>query len=331
MPQETETTTSPVQPLDRSDADPLRQNPADQVSRQFRMLVDEVEDYAIYQLDPEGRVMSWNKGAERIKGYRAKEIIGKHFSVFSTPEDIERGKPAQELQIAAEKGRFEDESWRVCKGGDRIWANVVITALRDENGKLFGFSKITRDLTERKKLEEELRQASAALEQKVQERTAELAKVNASLQGELQGRKQAQEAIRALSTPVLPLRDRLLILPIIGIIDSQRALQLTEQLLNSIRSYRAKAVVMDITGVPVVDTRVANHLLQTVEAARLMGASVIVTGLSPEISQTLVRIGVDLSRLKTMGDLRGGLEEAEQLLGYTLITNGASTGQTFPS
>jgi rsbT co-antagonist protein RsbR len=118
---------------------------------------------------------------------------------------------------------------------------------------------------------------------------------------------------------VLPVRDRLLILPIIGVIDSQRALQLTEQLLTSIRTYRAKAIVMDVTGVPVVDSRVANHLLQTVEAARLMGATVIVTGISPEISQTLVKIGVDLGRLRTMGDLRGGLEEAEQLLGFEVV------------
>lgn len=112
------------------------------------------------------------------------------------------------------------------------------------------------------------------------------------------------------------MRDRLLILPIVGIVDSHRALQLTEQLLNSIRQYRAKAAVIDITGVPIVDSRVANHLLQTVEAARLMGAAVIVTGISPDIAQTLVRIGVDLGRLRTMGDLRGGLEAAEELLGY---------------
>src|SRR5205085_2047407 len=136
----------------------------------------------------------------------------------------------------------------------------------------------------------------------------------------------AEDVIRALSTPVLPVRERLLILPIIGIIDSQRAMQLTEQLLNSIRTYRAKAVVMDVTGVPVVDSRVANHLLQTVDAARLMGTSVIVTGISPEMSQTLVKIGVDLSRIRTMGDLRGGLEEAELLLGYTVVNLGDKRG-----
>src|SRR6266513_1583875 len=128
--------------------------------------------------------------------------------------------------------------------------------------------------------------------------------------------RQQQEAIRELSTPVLPVRERLLILPIIGIIDPQRARQLTEQLLHGIRVNRAKVVVMDITGVPAMDATVANHLVQTVEAARLLGATVIVTGLSPEIAQTLVNIGVDLGKMNTVGDMQGGIEEAERLLGY---------------
>src|SRR5690348_3715005 len=128
--------------------------------------------------------------------------------------------------------------------------------------------------------------------------------------------REQQEAIRELSTPVLPVRERLLILPIIGVIDPQRARQLTEQLLRGIRSNRAKVVVIDITGVPTIDSTVANHLVQTVESARLLGATVIVTGLSPEIAQTLVTIGVDLGKMNTVGDLRGGIEEAERLLGY---------------
>jgi rsbT co-antagonist protein RsbR len=128
-----------------------------------------------------------------------------------------------------------------------------------------------------------------------------------------------QEAIRELSTPVLPVRERLLILPIIGVIDPQRARQLTEQLLQGIRRNRAKVVVIDITGVPTIDSKVANHLVLTVEAARLLGATVIVTGLSPEIAQTLVNIGVDLSKMNTVGDLQGGIEGAERLLGYEVV------------
>src|SRR5258705_13641566 len=137
--------------------------------------------------------------------------------------------------------------------------------------------------------------------------------------------RQQQEAIRELSTPVLQVRDRLLILPIIGVIDPQRARQLTEQLLRGIRSNRAKVVVVDITGVPSVDATVANHLVQTVDASRLMGANVIVTGLSAEIAQTLVTIGVDLGKINAVGDLQGGIEEAERLLGYKVIL--AATGE----
>src|SRR5438876_1330397 len=134
--------------------------------------------------------------------------------------------------------------------------------------------------------------------------------------------RQQQEAIRELSTPVLQVRDRLLILPIIGVIDSLRARQLTEQLLRGIRANRAKVVVVDITGVPSVDATVANHLVQTVDASRLMGANVIVTGLSSEIAQTLVTIGVDLSKINAVGDLQGGIEEAERMLGYAVRAAG---------
>jgi rsbT co-antagonist protein RsbR len=127
--------------------------------------------------------------------------------------------------------------------------------------------------------------------------------------------REQQEAIRELSTPVLQVRERLLILPIIGVLDSSRARQLTEQLLGAIQANRAKVVVIDITGVATIDLTVANHLVQTVEASRLMGASAIITGLSSKIAQTLVDLGVDLSMMKTVGDLQGGLEEAERLIG----------------
>jgi rsbT co-antagonist protein RsbR len=133
-----------------------------------------------------------------------------------------------------------------------------------------------------------------------------------------------QEAILELSTPVLRLRDRLLIMPIIGMIDSHRANQLTQQLLQRIRTDRARAVVMDITGVPTVDSAVANHLIQAVQASRLMGATVIVTGLSAEVAQTLVRLGVDLTMVRTVGDLQEGIEEAESLLGYELTRSSGS-------
>jgi rsbT co-antagonist protein RsbR len=137
--------------------------------------------------------------------------------------------------------------------------------------------------------------------------------------------REQQEAIRELSTPVLQVRDRLLILPIIGAVDSGRARQLTEQLLGAIQRNRARVVVIDITGVASIDVTVANHLVQTVEAARLMGATAVLTGLSSKIAQTLVDLGVDLGTMKTVGDLQGGLEEAERMLGHRSPGGEAST------
>jgi len=138
--------------------------------------------------------------------------------------------------------------------------------------------------------------------------------------------RQQQESIRELSTPVLQIRERLLLLPIIGVIDTQRARLITESLLRSIRANRAKVVVMDITGVATIDSKVSNHLLQTVTAARLMGAHVIVTGLSAEVAQSLVALGIELSKLNTVGDLQGGLEEAERILGYRVPTTATDAG-----
>jgi PAS domain S-box-containing protein len=131
-------------------------NPSEE---RFRLLVESVRDYAIFMLDPQGRVVTWNPGAERFKGYKAEEIIGHHFSEFYPPEARARGLPEHELKVAAATGSFEDEGWRVRKDGSLFWANVVITALRDEDGRLLGFGKVTRDLTERRNHEEALRRS----------------------------------------------------------------------------------------------------------------------------------------------------------------------------
>jgi len=130
----------------------------------FHLMVKHVEDYAIFMLDAEGRVATWNAGAERIKGYRADEIIGRHFACFYTPDDVRAGKPERLLQEAVSRGRCEDEAWRVRKDGSAFWANAVITALRDPHGTLLGFTKVTRDITERTRLEQEIQQHSVALE-----------------------------------------------------------------------------------------------------------------------------------------------------------------------
>ena len=137
-----------------------------------------------------------------------------------------------------------------------------------------------------------------------------------------------QEAIRELSTPVLPFREGMLLLPIIGQIDTQRARQLTEHLLEAIRVNRAKVIVIDITGVATVDSRVANHLVQTVEAARLMGAEVVLSGISPDIALTMVTLGIDLGPVHTVGDLQSGIEHAERLLGYRVRKFGEGGGNS---
>jgi PAS domain S-box-containing protein len=127
--------------------------------RRFRLFVQRVTDYAIFMLDTDGVITNWNAGAERIKGYRADEIVGQHFSVFYTPSDKEDGVPTRALATAARDGRFETEGWRVRKDGTRFWANVVIDAVRDDDGELIGFAKVTRDMTDRRAIEEQLRQS----------------------------------------------------------------------------------------------------------------------------------------------------------------------------
>ncbi len=159
----------------------------------FRLLVENVRDYAIFILDPEGNVASWNEGAERILGYDAKDILGKNIAVFYTDEDVKSGKSEYELEETRLTGRFEDEGWRVRQDGTRVWANVVLTAIRDKNRRLIGFAKVTRDLTERKRAENKIQKAYADLEKRVQERTAALASANIEL-----GKREAslEDAVR---------------------------------------------------------------------------------------------------------------------------------------
>lgn len=142
----------------------------------YKLLVNKIQDYAIFLLDSEGYISTWNLGAQKLKGYKPEEIIGKHFSVFYTPEDLARKKPQKELEDCKVRGHIEDEYWRVKKDGSRFWANVIITALRDKSGRLIGYAKVTRDLTERKRQEDQLR----AMNKMLQRQSAALEALNTS-------------------------------------------------------------------------------------------------------------------------------------------------------
>ncbi|HXN24888.1 MAG TPA: PAS domain S-box protein [Candidatus Dormibacteraeota bacterium] len=174
----------------------MAERAARESEERFRLLVEGVREYSILHLDPNGIIVGWNTGAERLKGYRGDEIIGKHFSVFYPPEEVQLGKPEQNLRHAAEMGQSEVEGWRIRKDGSRFWGNVVITALRDSHGHLRGFAKLTRDMTERREKEEQLRRANQQLELRVRQRTADLVRVNLELRTEIAEREKAEEQLR---------------------------------------------------------------------------------------------------------------------------------------
>ncbi|HET6929527.1 MAG TPA: PAS domain-containing sensor histidine kinase [Candidatus Acidoferrum sp.] len=175
----------------------------------FRLLVEGVQEYAIFQLDSEGNVVSWNAGAQRLKGYDSAEIIGHHFSIFYPREDQMNNKPRDILARARRQGRTEDEGWRIRKDGSRFWANVVITALRDANGNLLGFAKLTRDTTENRERAEALTRAKELLELRVEQRTAVLMRVNHEMRTEIAERQRAEEELRKSRDQLRALAGRL--------------------------------------------------------------------------------------------------------------------------
>jgi PAS domain S-box-containing protein len=377
----------------------------------YRRLVDSVLDYGILLLDADGIVRSWNPGAERMNGYSAEEIIGQHFSLFYTDEERNAGYPTRELEEAQRTGRFEDEGWRVRKDGTRFRANVVITALRDDDGRVVGFSKVTRDLTDREAQQEIIRKAEryarslleASLDALVMispegkitdvnhvteaitglgretlvgtdfsdyftvpqlardgyERVFSDGQVvdypldlrhssgrvtpvlyNAAVYRDESGavtgvfaaardiseqrlaeqriRMQSQEILE-LSTPVIQLWDGIVAVPLIGNLDSQRTQLFMERLLERIVETNSPMALVDIMGVPTIDTETAQHLIETITAVRLLGAQVVLTGVRPVIAQTLVHLGIDLSGITTRSSMAGGLKVALESLNLQVV------------
>ena len=247
----------------------------------YQTMLDSLFDEVI-QLDENGYVVTWNRGAERLKGYTEEEAIGQHVSAFYTDEDVKAGLADREMRVARETGRCETDGWRKRKDGSRFWASIVLTAMRDPQGELLGYVKVARDQTERRAAEELIRRQ--------------------------------RDEILELSTPVIQVWDRVLALPIIGTLDSNRASRLTESLLGKIADLEAEIVILDISGVPTIDTQVAQHLLKTVHAARLMGATSILSGVRPETAQAMVHLGIELGGLRSRNTLRDALQLALQMI-----------------
>jgi PAS domain S-box-containing protein len=374
-----------------------------------RLLMESVSDYAIFTVDTEGLVTTWNTGAERINSYRPAEIIGRHLSCLYPQDKIEVGFPEQELKIAATEGRFEDEGWRIRKDGSRFWANVITTPLRDQVGNLIGFGKVMRDLSERQQATERFRLIvesapnaivmanhegiivlvnsqterlfgygrdeliGQSVDRLVPERirsrhssyragffadpktrpmgagrdlygvhkdgheipveiglnplaTEEGSFVLASII-DISARKQAEETIARqaqeileVSTPVVQMWEGIVAAPLIGTLDSQRTEQFMERLLQRIVETNSPVALVDITGVPTIDTQTGQHLIETVTAVRMLGAQVVLTGVRPALAQTLVHLGIDLSHVITRSSMSAGVRAALDLLNLHVVS-----------
>ncbi|MEQ4204213.1 PAS domain S-box protein [Actinopolymorpha sp. B17G11] len=261
---------------------PVGAQDPDERLRELEAMLNAITEYQIIKLDVSGNIASWNPGAEAVQGYSADEVLGQPVSMFYTEEDNAAGLTQRELQTARDTGRVEFEGWRVRKGGSRFWASVILAPIRDENGDVTGFVKVTRDETERREQEVRL--------------------------------QRQRDEILELSTPVIQVWDKVLVLPIIGTLDSQRAARLTEDLLEKIAENQGEVIILEVSGVPTIDTQVGQHLLKTVQAAALMGTVSILSGVRAEVAQSMVNLGVDLGQLRSRNTLRDALQLALQVL-----------------
>ena len=245
--------------------------------------------------DLEGNMQFVNPAWAHMHGYEPAELIGQHFSILHTPEQMELEVQQQMTQMM-QTGRYEGEIPHKRKDGSIFPTWMTTTMLRDETGKPIGMSGNIRDITAQKE--------AAAEREKLQEEIIEA----------------QRRSLQELSTPVIPIMDHIIVMPLIGSIDSLRARDITRTLLAGISQHRAKVVILDVTGVAIMDTGVVNHLNKTIQAARLKGARTIVSGISDAVAEAIVDLGIDWSNLETLSDLQTGLVVALGSLGIRLQT-----------
>jgi len=256
-------------------------------SQAFLASIVECSDDAIYGKTLDGTILSWNRGAERIYGYSAAEMVGRPVSVLVPPN-----KPDEVPAILERVKRGERvshfETTRVRKDGEVIDLSLNVSPIRDASGQIIGASTTARDVTEQKKMREALT-----------ERAKEILDV---------------------STPVLQVWEGVVVAPFIGTLDTQRAQQFMERLLDKIVQTNSAVALLDVTGVPAIDTRTAQHLIETITSVRLLGAQAILTGVRPAIAQTLAHLGINLADVVTRSSLAAGLRVALDILNLKIIT-----------
>jgi rsbT co-antagonist protein RsbR len=250
--------------------------------RGLEQLVNSIADFEVIRFDCDGLVRSWNPGAQKLTGYASEEVIGHHISMFYTEDDARSDLLDREMASADRDGSVEAEGWRIRKDGTRFWANIVLSPIRDDHHNVVGYVKVARDLTERREQDQLV--------------------------------QQQRDEILELSTPVIQVWDKVLILPLIGTLNSARAARLTESLLQRIAADQAEVVILDISGVPGIDSGVAQHLLETAEAARLMGTASILSGVRPDTAQSMVHLGIELGDLHSRASLKDALQLALRLV-----------------